>query len=244
MNTRTPILAFLFFLFVLPTEAQAPPGRLLQEDLPTLDAEVQPVQGPFPGALVVPRHGGTVTDDRYARPYHSTCYVYVGERAAGAPPARVTDYLRRFAVHVPDVEALPLARRVARLLLLFYGEAHTRLRFDHPSRRTVDVWLMPSPGSGQSADAAGEQLRDEIYLYDIFTDRRPIEWGREVAHEYGHYALPAIGGFTAPEEWGNGYLGERLFWKWLHGDLRAGRLQPDDIPRSEERRVGKECRSR
>jgi hypothetical protein len=224
------LFCLLVGLFGLSAGAQGLSSRLLPADLEGLDAEVQRIERPFPGVLVVPHSARAVTDDRYARSYHAVCYGYVAEGVQRAGSGTVSGYVRRFAVHASDAETLPLARRVARLLTLLYGEMHTRMRFDHPSHRTLDVWLMPTPGAGQSADAGGEQFRDQIYLYDIFAERRPIEWAREVAHEYGHYALPGVAGFTAPEEWANGYLGERLFWKWLREDLRAARLQPDDIP--------------
>src|SRR5439155_15042666 len=40
-------------------------------------------------------------------------------------------------------------------------------------------------------------------------------WVRELAHEYGHLTLPNTGPYREPEQWGNGYLGERLYMKWM-----------------------------
>ncbi|HWA83086.1 MAG TPA: hypothetical protein VG820_06635, partial [Fimbriimonadaceae bacterium] len=37
-----------------------------------------------------------------------------------------------------------------------------------------------------------------------------------------------IGGFKQPEVWADGYLGEKLFLKWLKNDIAAGRLTSDD----------------
>jgi hypothetical protein len=117
------------------------------------------------------------------------------------------------------------------MLLLLHGANRERTRFDHPrSEATVEVWLTRQVGAGLSPDVGGEQFRNQIYLYGIYQERAPEEWAREVAHEYGHYALPGVSGFTAPEEWGNGVLGERLFLKWLREDLRNGRLKPQDLP--------------
>jgi hypothetical protein len=67
-----------------------------------------------------------------------------------------------------------------------------------------------------------------IYIYDVNSFTDPIEMAREVAHEYGHAVLPAIGGYTAPEGWANGYLGEKLFMNWLRDGMAEGRLGPDD----------------
>jgi len=51
---------------------------------------------------------------------------------------------------------------------------------------------------------------------------------REIAHEYGHAVLPPIGGFKQPEVWVDGYLGEKLFLKWMRDDMAAKKLTPDD----------------
>ncbi len=89
--------------------------------------------------------------------------------------------------------------------------------------------------------AGGEQIFDEdeeagrtkrvntIYIYQIQNVKDPVELAREVAHEYGHAVLPPVGGFKQPEEWGNGYLGEKLFLKHLRDEYKAGRLNSDDV---------------
>jgi hypothetical protein len=209
--------------------AETLPAHLVPAEVEHLDAAKEPVSGLFPGLLVEPKGEQLDLDEKYRQPFHATCAVYMAERTlgSGAP----TGYALRFVVHAPDAEALPLAKRVAHLLLLLLGENRTRLNFDHPiSDPIVNVWLTRQGGQGTSADAGGEQIRSNIYLYSIYTERRPIEWAREVAHEYGHYALPGVSGYTAPEEWANGVLGERLFLKWLREDLHAGRLHPEELP--------------
>ena len=56
----------------------------------------------------------------------------------------------------------------------------------------------------------------DIYLYSTKTSRPPAEWWRELAHEYGHVALPGIGGYADTDDpWADGELGELLFVKWL-----------------------------
>jgi len=126
---------------------------------------------------------------------------------------------------------LPTAKRVAKLLLWFHGMTRERLKTDHARNLpTVHVWLTRSAGAGLSPDVGGEQFKNHIYIYDIFAERRAVEWVREVAHEYGHYALPGVIGFTAPEEWSNGVLGERLYLKWLSDDVLTGRIDSDFLP--------------
>ena len=57
----------------------------------------------------------------------------------------------------------------------------------------------------------------------------PVETTREVAHEYGHATLPAVGGsYTAPEAWSNGLLGEKLYLSYLAEARSKGDLGPED----------------
>ncbi len=103
-----------------------------------------------------------------------------------------------------------LAGRIAGLLALAH---HTLVQ--KTGRAAVngtapfDVWLCAGGQSG------GEQWRSNLYFYNLETPRSSIEWIREIVHEYSHLALPAIGGYAAPEYWANGYLGERLLVRWF-----------------------------
>jgi hypothetical protein len=88
--------------------------------------------------------------------------------------------------------------------------------------------------------AGGEQLFDEdeeggrarrvntIYIYQIQNAKDPVELAREVAHEYGHATLPPVGGFETPEDWGNGYLGEKLYMRHLRDFSLSGAFGPAD----------------
>jgi len=228
---RPALLCLFVALVMMPGTLRAAtlPPQLVPIQLEHLDADKELIGGPFPGALIVPHGQQADTDTNTGQPFHAACYVYIAEHVTGS--GSVTGYARRFIVHAPDAEALPLAKRIGRLLLLLFGENRERLRFDHPlSAATVNVWLTRQVAPGRAADVGGEQTRSDIYLYSIYAERKPIEWAREVAHEYGHFALPGVSGYTAPEEWANGVLGERLFLKWLQDDLRAGRLRPEDVP--------------
>jgi hypothetical protein len=125
----------------------------------------------------------------------------------------------------------------ARMLLRLWDMNHRRLRFDHApiyNFRIVDFYL------AAGGPAGGEQLFDEdeeggirrkvntIYIYRVQTFTLPIEMAREVAHEYGHACLPPVGGFQEPEDWANGYLGEKLYLRWLRDEIRAERLWVGD----------------
>ncbi len=114
------------------------------------------------------------------------------------------------AVHYSNKANLMLAERVARLLALTH-QTLTRQTGQEAANGVApfDVWLCTGGQSG------GEQWRDNLYLYDLDTPRSSIEWLRETVHEYAHLALPAVGGYQAPEYWANGYLGERLLVRWF-----------------------------
>lgn len=158
-------------------------------------------------------------DPKFDAPYSAVCYVEVAENG---------EMVRRFAVHTPGADTLPLARKAGRFMALLWSAANRRFGTlaSGLRRKPVDVWLS---GSG-SNDAGGEQLRTNIYVYDVLSERTGIEWARELAHEYGHYLLPGASGYTSPESWANGVLGERLFLGWLRDDAAAGRIPASELP--------------
>ena len=210
--------------------AAVPPAQLLPSEIAAQDGDKETITAPTPGLMLVPHGPQADSDEKYHARYHAVCYVYVGDTAGVGASVAPIHYVRRFAVHAPEPDALPLVKRTARMLLLLYGLNASRLHYDHAFHQTVDVWLSGQAASNSSPDVGGEQFKNQIYIYNIFAERKPIEWAREIAHEYGHYALPGISGFKSPEEWANGVLGERLFLKWISDDLKAGLLKPDDLP--------------
>lgn len=133
------------------------------------------------------------------------------------------------------------APMVARMVMQIWDRSIHRLKLDNPQQYNnsiVDFFLC------FGGDPGGEQIFDyvpglppherdlvpvnTIYIYRLDTFKDPIEMAREVAHEYGHAILPGVGGFKQPEAWGNGYLGEKLFLKWIRDDMAAGKLKPED----------------
>jgi len=132
-----------------------------------------------------------------------------------------------------DDPSLPVCRMAMRLWELNVS----KLGLDHAlqyNKRIVDIYLC------WGGKAGGEQLFDKdienglerkvntIYLYDMPTLSKPLEMAREVAHEYGHATLPAVGGFTAPEDWANGSLGERMYLTWMRDQMKLKRLAAED----------------
>ena len=126
---------------------------------------------------------------------------------------------------------------VVRTLMRLFSHNVDKLKLTHSPEfggGLVSVYLC------YGGEAGGEQLYDvdrqggreekvnSIYLYDLRSFTDPLEAVREVAHEYGHATLPAVGGYTAPENWANGYLGEKLYLGYLADALHKGELTPDD----------------
>ncbi len=131
---------------------------------------------------------------------------------------------------------------VARMLMRFWEFNRWRLNVDHSSAlhlKSVDVYLCAGgePGAEQKtmedpyqSDASGGPARvSNIYVYSVPTLKDRIEFAREIAHEYGHATWPPMGGYTGPEEWVSGDMGERVFMMWLVQALKANKLSVDDV---------------
>ncbi len=130
-----------------------------------------------------------------------------------------------------------LSPKVVRMLLQIWDLNMRRLQIDHSKAfngQIVDVYLCwgGTPGGEQrfdyDTDGGRETRVNTIYIYDLPSFKDPVEMAREVAHEYGHATLPPIGGFKSPEDWANGYLGEKLYLKWLRDELKANKIGTDD----------------
>lgn len=117
----------------------------------------------------------------------------------------------------------PLAKRLMHILLRL--RCYSRTCFGLPQAvddPIVRLWLCEVGPTG------AEQYEDDIFIYDANRERTPLEWMREVAHEWGHYSLPPMGRFTAPEPYASGLLGEALYLQLLaqEAGLVAGERWP------------------
>lgn len=159
------------------------------------------------GTMVVPKSylPTVAVEPQHYWKFSKVTYLYLPDSATNSDDSALF-----CTVHYESDTDAPLAGRIAGLLAL----AHQTL-VRKTGREAVngtapfDVWLCTGGRSG------GEQWRSNLYLYNRETPRSSIEWIREIIHEYSHLALPAIGGYDAPEYWANGYLGERLLVRWL-----------------------------
>ncbi len=152
------------------------------------------------------------TDSRYGWHFSRAVYIYAPPR-----PGEARGLFRRVVVH-HEPEARANALNVARLIARLQRLHRQHLRRDTQFYRDADiahVWLAPEkPGNGT---AGGETHDNQMYIFATGTFKRTaLEWTRTVVHEWGHVTLPAARGYTEPENDAAGYLGERLYLKWLY----------------------------
>lgn len=142
------------------------------------------------------------------------------ETIPGAWPLRFRVFYPSTDLSAAKTDHAPLARQVLRALLKCYwlGWEYLRRQAMFGPQGVIDVWLC------EGGDGAGEQWKNNLYLYQVNTPRDGLEWLREIAHEYGHHTLPAIGPFPQAQQhepWLNGELGERVYLPWLAANLPA-----------------------
>lgn len=157
-------------------------------------------------------------DPKHGWQFTVACYGYFRNEYQTQPELR-------FRVYAQQIEDLPQAQKVCRLLLRLQQIAWQRLRLqvNLQGERVLNVWLC------RQGNAGGEQWRNNLYVYSIQGIQQPIEWLREVAHEFGHALLPSISGYTLPESWANGYMGERLFLSWIEPLASDGQIAQEDL---------------
>lgn len=157
-------------------------------------------------------------DPKHGWQFHVACYGYFRPEHQNHPELR-------FRVYAQQVDDLPAAQQVCRLLLRLQELAWQRLRLqvNLQGERVLDVWLC------RQGNAGGEQWRNNLYIYSIQEIDEPVQWLREVAHELSHALFPGVTGYTSPEPWANGYLGERLLLSWLLPLVEERVLTPDDL---------------
>jgi hypothetical protein len=181
----------------------------LPDQLPIIWTEHLPVQ-----TVTLPDNLGLqVTPNIYLptpaiEPQHGAAFPCVTDFYVPTETAGTDRLLCR--LHFMDDGDVSLAGRVGALLTLLHRTQVSRMGAEPAEgAQPFNVWLCRQGPAGE------DEWHRNIYFYDLDTPRSSIEWVREIAHEYSHMAMPAIGGYTAPEYWANGYYGERLLVRWL-----------------------------
>lgn len=203
-----------------------PPSAPDRAALSAAGVSVEELPGGFAVAMLPTNRTIDAADSRYGWRFGRAIFVY-GPRA-DEPPG----LWRTVTIHHEPGDALP-ALRIARLcarLLRLHRERFGRDALFGRGGRAADVWLTANtPPNPDAASWGGETRDDQVYVFGTRTERTPIEWVRTVAHEWGHLTLPAARGFTAPENDAAGFLGERLYLKWLRAEARGNAAKlPDD----------------
>ena len=196
----------------------------------TAGATVEELPGGF--AVLVPRayQPTPSRDRRFKGVYPRAIWVY----APKPGPRGLTALAQTVVVHHHPEDAA-WARRAARLcarLLRLHKQRFGRdAEFPRQVSR-VDVWLSRDSAAGTSGHGpvGGKAVGTDVYVFDTGAPRSRIEWVRTLAHEWGHLTLsvPAAEGFRAPEFSASGFLGERLFLKWLREEQAGGKNAPLD----------------
>lgn len=197
------------------------------------DALVEALPGGFVAVFLPDATAATqATDARYNLACTRAAYVYAPRRQTAV--TRTDDGVGlAVIVHYNDRDALP-ARRAARLSARLLRLHRERIGHDAVFPRaleTADVWLAPAPKDNPSL--GGETRVNQVYLWDWGQARTSVESVRTLCHEWGHLTLPAARGYSAPENDAAGFLGERLYLKWLRDEYiqveRDASLNADKI---------------
>ncbi len=117
-----------------------------------------------------------------------------------------------------DRDLSEVAQALVHLLLRYqvYAEGYLGLSPQADAEGINRIYLCTNGPPG------AERVDTDLFFYRaISDDRSPFEWVRQLSHEAGHLAIPAIGGFAHPEMWGNGDVGERLFQHFLAREAAA-----------------------
>ncbi len=118
-----------------------------------------------------------------------------------------------------------LAESITHLMLRMY--CYSRGSYGFPSATEEQI---PRLLLCESGPTGAEHYDNDIFFYDVGRGRRPEEWLRQIAHEWGHHALPRMASFSAPEPDAAGVLGELLFLQHLANEaaMVAGDKWPSE----------------
>lgn len=191
------------------------------------------------GAIMVTHYISPLETPKVS-PKHEWKFNYITVGMVRAPTSESFNTRFRVFGQVERKDHNDVYQWSTRLLLRLWEYSYYELNIEHQPRfgRSVDVYMATTgdPGGEQLFDIDGDTLNDAgqpspvntIYIYQVQNIRTNFELARELAHEYGHAQLPTVGGFSAPESYAAGDVGERIFLTWMLKQLDAGKLSPED----------------
>ena len=89
---------------------------------------------------------------------------------------------------------------------------------------TASIWITEE--KSRVPDVVGETRTTHVTYFDVTSQKDSNEFARVIAHEWGHLAIPAARGFSAPEPDSAGHVGEALGLRWLVGTSSKGAIAP------------------
>jgi hypothetical protein len=153
----------------------------------------------------------SVRESRYGTVFAHAVYLYAPREEYRGRGLTLT--LAVFSSEADKERAAQTARLCARLLRLFRERFGEDARFPRDAPNVRLYLLSPRP---DSPAIGGETFSSaEVYLYLSGVERTALEQVRTVVHEWGHLTLPGARGYSDPESDAAGYLGERLYLRWL-----------------------------
>jgi hypothetical protein len=167
----------------------------------------------LPGGYVLasPPSIAPVHESRRGNDFTQACLLYVPKEVDQRSGLYLT-----VAVYHADADR-ELARRSARLsarLLRLFQERFGQEAVFPRAAPTARVYVLPP--RHDSPTIGGETFSSaETYLYLSGVERTPLEQVRTLVHEWGHLTIPGARGYSEPETDAAGYLGERIYMKWL-----------------------------
>jgi len=200
--------------------AERPPAWLPEEGIGQLPFAAREITLPLPALregkwasgcrllLTAEPHApprGEAWDPLHGRRYQWAGWAWVWDDGLGR-------WVMRLQVLWETQERAETAQAALTVGAALYCAARGRLGVDptRPHAQPVAVWL------AEHGEAGARAVGRTIYLYAAGAPRAPAEWVRQLAHEYGHVALPGIGGFSETDDpWADGHLGELLLPSYL-----------------------------
>jgi len=173
---------------------------------------------------------------KFGDPPASWIFEYITSGFAAAPGTEQSNLRFRIYSQLRKQTNDP-SEEVAKMLLRLWDFNYRRLKMDHSpawGSGIIDVYLCWGGKAGAEQrfdtdyDRKPSQKVNTIYVYDVASFTDPLQKARELAHEYGHATLPPVGGFQTPEDWANGYLGEKLYLNIIRDEMAAKRFGSPD----------------
>ena len=222
------VLAFLIAApFAAASQTAAPPV-FVSDAAALTEAFGKDLLEPLPGGFYVAANSANVSvkDTRYGWLFARAVFVYAPRRDRRG---NIGLWQAVVVHHAPadGSAARRTARLCARLLRLHRDRFARETEFPRGSQQ-AHVWLYRQLPDSAPFTVGGESQGNHIYIFDTAEPRTAIEWTRTVAHEWGHLTLPAARGFSSPENDAAGFLGERLYLKWLREETAAGKEPASD----------------